>query len=361
MACDRISEPGRRRVGAVFASLMCGLFAFSAHRVSADVAVTFRQLSMRYGDTSRTETPCAKDPTVIRHGDRYLMYYSLPPIDRATREKRGSYPDELNFWTSAIAESRDLVNWKRIGDMDLRDRAGRRLLGGAAPCVKKFEGRIYLFYQRYLPSAGNNVLWLATSTDGIRFTDAFDKPVFVPRNSWARTKAIDAEVYRVGDSLMLMYATRDAATGKVQQLGMAKAPYGSDYSAAQWTELTVDAPFFLPQEPWEQRCIEAPTVIEEKGVWYLFYAGSYNNARQQIGLALSTDGIHFRRYGYDGLVFPCGCAGTWNSCESGHPGVFRDEDGRIYMFYQGKSKMPGASSGYELSCAEVILRADGEG
>ena len=332
--------------------------SFAAHRVSPGIGVKFRQLPMRYGDTSRTQTSCAKDPTVIRHGDRYLMYYSLPPIDEETRAKRGECPEELNSWASAIAESRDLVNWRRIGDMDLRDTAGRRVLGAAAPCVKRIDGRIHLFYQRYLESARNNVLWLATSEDGIRFTNAFDEPVFVPRNKWAKTKAIDAEVYRVGDSLMLLYATRDAATGKVQQLGMAKAPYGSDYSPARWTELTVDTPFFGPEKPWEQRCIEAPTVIEAEGVWYLFYAGSFNNARQQIGLATSTDGLHYRRYGHDGLVFPCGCAGTWNSCESGHPGVFRDDDGRIYMFYQGKSKMPGASSGYELSCAEVILSAN---
>ena len=32
---------------------------------------------MQYGDASRTGEPFAKDPTVIRNGDRYLMYYSI--------------------------------------------------------------------------------------------------------------------------------------------------------------------------------------------------------------------------------------------------------------------------------------------
>lgn len=336
-------------------AILGGLCLFASLGICADVELKFRRLPMRYGDMSRTAIPCAKDPTVIRHGNRYLMYYTLPPIDKETRAKRGKYPKELDCWGCGIAESLDLVNWKRVGDMVIREKSGERVLGCGAPCVKKLDGKIHLFYQRGWAAAANNVLWLATSEDGILFSNAFDEPIFIPQNTWSKKKAIDAEVYRVGDDLILMYATRDAATGKIQQLGMAKAPYGSDYSSAQWSEITAGAPFFKPEKPWEQRCIEAPTVIEDKGVWYLFYAGSYNNARQQIGMATSKDGLNFRRYGHDGLVFPCGWAGTWNSCESGHPGVFRDDDGRIYLFYQGKSKMPGTGAGYQLSCAEVVF------
>ena len=32
-----------------------------------------------WGDTSRLGRPFAKDPSVIRFGGRYLLYYSLPP------------------------------------------------------------------------------------------------------------------------------------------------------------------------------------------------------------------------------------------------------------------------------------------
>ena len=34
-----------------------------------------------------------------------------------------------------------------------------------------------------------------------------------------------------------------------------------------------------------------------------------------------------------------GAPGSWNSCESGHPYVFRDYDGRVYLFYQGSPDM----------------------
>ena len=30
-----------------------------------------------------------------------------------------------------------------------------------------------------------------------------------------------------------------------------------------------------------------------------------------------------------------GAPGEWNSSESGHPGLFEDDDGQLYLFYQG--------------------------
>jgi hypothetical protein len=66
----------------------------------------------------------------------------------------------------------------------------------------------------------------------------------------------------------------------------------------------------------------------------MFYAGAYNHEGQQIGLASSVDGIHWERTS-DSPVLPYGEKNAWNSTESGHPGVFIDEDGSKYLFYQG--------------------------
>ena len=68
----------------------------------------------------------------------------------------------------------------------------------------------------------------------------------------------------------------------------------------------------------------------------MFYGGSYNCTPQQIGCAVSEDGIFFERVVHEPFL-PCGRAGTWNSSESGHPYVFRDDDERIYLFYQGSA------------------------
>jgi len=313
--------------------------------------VSLTPLDMRFGDTTRKAVPYAKDPTVIRHGDRYLMYYSIPPYDKAKVPER---PDpEQKGWHSGVAESKDLVHWRRVGDLNLRDTRGTRIWGAVAPCVKKLDGKIHLFYQRpWKPAHGNNNLWHATSEDGLTFANTHDEPIFIPNNGWSNDRSIDAEVYRVGDSLVLMFATRDAE-GKIQQLGMAKAAYGCDYGPGQWAELTGQGPLLKPEHPWEGRCIEAPTVIRRGGFWYLFYAGAYNHERQMIGLAVSEDGFAFRRVGADGLIFPAGAKGAWNEGESGHPGVFEDDDGQVYLFFQGKKSI---KANYYLSVCKVEFK-----
>ena len=60
-----------------------------------------------YGDDTRTGTLFAKDPIVVFHGGRYLMYYSIPPHDSRAWEG----------WNIGIAESQDLKQWKRIGEI----------------------------------------------------------------------------------------------------------------------------------------------------------------------------------------------------------------------------------------------------
>jgi hypothetical protein len=88
--------------------------------------------------------------------------------------------------------------------------------------------------------------------------------------------------------------------------------------------------------PWEQDCIEAPSVVIRGDTMFMFYAGAYNNAPQQIGVARSRDGIHWERIGKEPFL-PAGKPGSWNSSESGHPGAFVDEDGETYLFFQGNN------------------------
>ena len=63
-------------------------------------------------------------------------------------------------------------------------------------------------------------------------------------------------------------------------------------------------------------------------------AGAYNNQPQQIGVATSADGRQWPRLSSQPIL-PNGLAGEWNVSESGHPGVFVDDDGDTYLFFQG--------------------------
>jgi predicted GH43/DUF377 family glycosyl hydrolase len=353
LTMDRQNFPGMPRPNWTYG----GMYLYGANPQPADTKSTApckrisfepMQSLMRFGDTTLggENHPFAKDPTVIRHNGRYLMYYSV-------RYDAKNFPGKLVAgrnvgWWGAVAESTDLVNWKSFGSINLK--GGPDFSSAcAAPCVKKIDGKIHMFHQA--KAAGNNekeAIWHATSEDGITFVCNGKKPVFMPDNKWSIKRAIDAEVYKVKDKLMLLYASRDPK-GKRQMLGMACSPYGLSYDSRCWTDVSVNEPLLQPELPWEMNCIEAGSVIERNGVWYMFYAGAYNHERQQIGVAWSTDGVNFKRMS-DGPIFPHGKEGEWNAWESGHPGVFEDDDGQVYLFYQGKASLKGD---YQLSCVKV--------
>ena len=319
--------------------------------------VVFKPLpqgTMLYGDPVRKldGKPFAKDPTVIRHDGRYLMYYSASGMDESTAG--GLVPGaRMGNWCCAIAESKDLVHWRRVCDLVVEGAPFED--GWIAPCVRKLDGKIHLFAQHPRPGSENqnplmrHALWHATSDDGIHFKFAVGNPIFAPKNAWSNGRAIDADVWRSGDSLILAYASRDKATEERQIIGLASAPFGSDYGADKWRDLSPEVPLLEPKMPWEMNCTEAATVVKHNGIWYMFYAGAYNHERQQIGLAWSADGVNFKRW-RDTPVLTHGAEGSWNAWESGHPGVFEDDDGQIYLFYQGKATLTGD---YRLSCLKV--------
>ena len=113
-----------------------------------------------------------------------------------------------------------------------------------------------------------------------------------------------------------------------------------------------------PKNEWEEKCVLNPAAIydEESKKFVMLYRAAGNDVRHQIklGLATSTDGIHFERIS-DEPVLPCGKPGEWNSSESGHPYAFTDDDGRQYLFFQGNNDK---GKTWYLSCKEIIWQGD---
>jgi beta-1,2-mannobiose phosphorylase / 1,2-beta-oligomannan phosphorylase len=275
--------------------------------------------SMRWADETRGR-PFAKDPSVIRMGDGYLMYYSIPPFGDG-RENDG--------WAIGIAASSDLNEWRKVGELLPEQDCESK--GLCAPGAWVRNGIVHLFYQTY-GNGPKDAICHAWSEDGLNFTRNSTNPIFAPTGAWTVGRAIDAEVFPWGDRLLLYFATRDPEM-KVQMLGVASAPLDSEYNRDQWS-LLADGPILQPELPWERQCIEAATLLRRGDTLYMFYAGGYNNEPQQIGVASSLDGVHWMRLSPEPLLAN-GSPEAWNASESGHPGVFVDRDGRTHLFYQG--------------------------
>jgi predicted GH43/DUF377 family glycosyl hydrolase len=281
---------------------------------------------MKWADSTRLGRPYAKDPSVIQFGGRYLMYFSLPPFD--SKLAPGNAPAG---WSIGIAESHDLKSWTKIAELWPEQDCEKK--GICAPGAIVIDGKVHLFYATY----GNwekDAICHAMSEDGVTFVRDGSNPIFHPTGNWTAGRAIDPEAFIAGDRLLLYFATRDPRM-EIQMLGVAGASLKSDFGRASWEQL-VDGPILKPELPWEGKCMEAPTLCRRGNQLFLFYAGGYNNEPQQIGVASSMDGLSWKRIFTEPLL-PNGTSGEWNASESGHPGVFMEQDGKTWLFYQGNN------------------------
>ena len=66
---------------------------------------------MRFGDTAHRDEnrPFAKDPTVIRHNGRYLMYYSVSYDPK--KYPRDKPNGKIRYWWGAVAESAEWLDF----------------------------------------------------------------------------------------------------------------------------------------------------------------------------------------------------------------------------------------------------------
>jgi len=282
---------------------------------------------MTWGDTTRLGRPFSKDPSVIRFRGRYLLYYSMCPYDKALAP-----PDAAKGWAIGIAQSSDLVHWSKVGEVLPQQECERNgIVNGR---IILLDGKLHLFYNTY-GNGAKDVLCHATSADGLHFARNPTNPVWRPTGEWNNGRAIDVDVVEWGDRLIQYYATRDPA-GKIQMLHAIAADRRSDFGRDAWRPLCA-GPVLRPELPWETKCIEAPSLVKRGDRLYLFYGGGYNNDPQQIGCAVSRDGVHFERLFVERPLLPNGPPGSWNASESGHPGVFVDDDGQQYLFFQANN------------------------
>lgn len=296
--------------------IYCAVLAicFSSIKVYAQL-----KPEMYFSDSSNdVHYPNAKDPDVIAFKGHYLMYYSIPAYKKLT-------------WRIGVAESTDLIHWQKAGEIRPQKTYEKNGICAAGALVK--NNKVHLFYQTY-GNGSKDAICHAVSPDGIHFMRDQSNPVFHPSGKWTCGRAIDAEVVKFKDHYRLYFATRDTSF-KTQKIGVALCADTAGFHKQDWRQVTNHAVLF-PQLSWEKDCIEAPSCLERNGHLYMFYAGAYNNAPQQIGVAVSKDGIHWKRLSKTPFLSN-GLKGSWNESESGHPCIFKDVNGNDWLFYQGNN------------------------
>lgn len=93
---------------------------------------------------------------------------------------------------------------------------------------------------------------------------------------------------------------------------------------------------FGPRGAWDERAVADPYVFENEGTIYLYYLGENRARRQSLGLAVSTDGLHFTKLRSSPVLEP-GPPGSFDENGLGEPAVWRDH-GSWWMLYTGRAR-----------------------
>ena len=190
-------------------------------------------------------------------------------------------------WHTAAAASRDGLAWQpaaRVLSPAPNTWEGSYIAANGAALAR--NGELLYYYQAGSPPR----IGLARSRDG-RSWKKEPAPVlgFGPRGAWDERAAADPYVLQQDGRLYLFYLGEDRA--RRQRLGLAVSGDG-----LRWTKLRnnpVLAPG--PAGAFDENGLGEPAVWRARGSWWLLYTGRARNEVRRMGLARSSDGVHWQR------------------------------------------------------------------
>ena len=215
------------------------------------------------------------NPAVAKRDNSYFLFYS--GFDGRT-------------WHTGLAVSPDGFSWKKSGRVLSPDPStweGSSIAANGA--VLAMGGEFFYWFQagpRENPQIG-----LARSPDGRRW-QKHTSPVLRngPRGSFDERGVADPYVLRAQDGRMyLFYLGQDRA--RRQRLGVARSLDG-----VQW-EKSLSGPILELGEAgaFDENGLGEPAVWSMLGTYWMLYTGRDHMENRRLGLARSTDGIHWQK------------------------------------------------------------------
>ena len=176
--------------------------------------------------------------------------------------------------------------WKRLSDQPILAPEGQGFesAGVFNPAVVQDGDRFVMLY-RAQDKNGTSRLGYATSSDGVHFTRRA-QPVFVPQAAYEKDGGVeDPRLVKIGATWYLTYTgynKRDA------QLCLATS---SDL--VHWQRRGILLPAYKGK--WNVKWTKSGAIVPRKiaGKWWMYYLGTKPDNTDQMGLAWSTDLLHW--------------------------------------------------------------------
>lgn len=217
---------------------------------------------------------------------------SVDVLNPAIVHWRGQYYNlysgfDGQHWHTGLAVSHDGIHWKKLGRVLSPDPStweGNYIAANGSALVVNDE--IWYWYQAGDPPQ----IGLARSSDGLRW-QKFPQPVLRlgPRGSWDERGVADPYVLRSGNQFYLYYLGQDRA--RRQRLGLAMSTDG-----IHWIKLRSNPILELgPPGSFDENGLGEPAVWASHGRYWMLYTGRDRHEWRRIGLAVSPDGVHWKR------------------------------------------------------------------
>lgn len=252
------------------------------------------------------------NPSVMTFSGAYLNLYS--GFDGHT-------------WHTGLATSADGMHWQKQGRvLSPSGWEGNYMAANGSALVD--GAQILYWYQAGDPPR----IALARSPDGRAWTKHPDAVLGTgPYGSFDERGVADPYVIHTGGKFYLFYIGMDRA--RRQRLGMARSPNG-----VHWEKLRSN-PLLELGSPgaFDEVGLGEPAVWSSGGSYWMLYTGRARDERRRIGLAKSSDGVHWER---DLGFKPLAGAESWNSQVMCDPSVEVTQDGVRVWFGGGDRPQP---------------------
>jgi predicted GH43/DUF377 family glycosyl hydrolase len=262
------------------------------------------------GDEGAWDSVDVLNPSVIRLKGFYLNLYS--GFDGHT-------------WRTGLATSADGVQWQKVGRVLTPEGwEGSYIAANGSALVSGGE----ILYWYVAGEQGNGKIALARSRNGgLDWTKA-PKPVLAPgpRGSFDERAVADPYVIQRGDRFYMFYLGQDRAAR--QRLGVARSRDG-----VVWEKLRSNPVLELgPPGSFDEVGLGEPAIWSSGGFYWMLYTGRDRAERRRMGLARSSDGVHWIR---ESTFAPVSGAADWDRAVLCDPSVELAADGTVRVWFGG--------------------------
>ena len=168
---------------------------------------------------------------------------------------------------------------------------------------------------------------LAASTDGLRWEKRGRILSPAPETWEGGYIAANGSALPCRDQLCYWYV---AGPAERPRIGLARSP-----DARAWRKELQPVLAPGPYRSWDEYGVADPYAIRVEPYFYLYYLGQDRAAQQRIGLARSTDGIHWQKL-RSSPILESGDLGAFDEDAVGEPAVWVSQ-GYYWMLYTGQN------------------------